>query len=73
MQVEIREVDSNLSEIAEDVLAFLYPPSDGLAEPPLADPQTAINLYNTIVQWKVSLPARLRLEDAVQPCIILLQ
>lgn len=73
MKVEIREADSHLSELAEDALDYLYPLSDGSPRPPVANVGRAIKLYDTLVQWKLSLPARLRLEDAVLPSAILLQ
>ena len=73
MRVEIREVDSFLSEVAEDVLNFLHPLPDCSPEPAAAKAQRAIELYNTLVQWKLSLPARLRVEEAVLPRVISLQ
>ncbi|KAJ8113959.1 hypothetical protein OPT61_g4046 [Boeremia exigua] len=72
MKVEIREANASLSEMAEDILDYLYPLSDCLARPPVANPQRAIELYNTLVQWKLTLPARLRLEEAILPSAILL-
>ena len=66
MKVEVREADAYLSVIAEDVL-------DGPSGPPTTNPQRAIDIYNSIVQWKFSLPPRLRLEEAIQPSAILLQ
>jgi hypothetical protein len=73
MEVEIREVDCHLSEIAEDVLDYLYPIPNGSPGSPGANVRRVLELYDTLVQWKFSLPARLRLEDAVLPSAILLQ
>lgn len=73
MKVEVREADAYLSVIAEDVLDFLYPKPDGPSGPPTTNQQRAIDIYNSIVQWKFSLPPRLRLEEAIQPSAILLQ
>jgi hypothetical protein len=73
MKVEIREVDCHLSELAEDVLDYLYPLPDGSPGPPVANVGRVIELYDKLVQWKFSLPARLRLEDVVLPSAILLQ
>ncbi|KAJ4992891.1 hypothetical protein SVAN01_01595 [Stagonosporopsis vannaccii] len=72
MQVEIREANSYLAEIAEDVLDYLYPPSDASSGHPTNNPQRAVELYDTLARWKLSLPARLRLEDAILPDAILL-
>lgn len=73
LKVEIREIDSDLSEIAEDVLDFLHPLPNSPSGPPTTNPQRAVELYNMLVQWKFSLPAQLRVEEAVQPSAILLQ
>ncbi|KAH8646316.1 fungal-specific transcription factor [Xylariales sp. PMI_506] len=70
MQVEIRQVDTVLSEIVEDTLNFIYPEMDK----PL--PQTnsfrGLELYDEFVNWKLSLPSRIRIEEAVLPSAILL-
>ena len=66
MKVEIREAQCKLAEIAEQVLDYLYPLAN-------ADPGRAVELYDTLVNWKLALPARLRLEDAILPDSILLQ
>lgn len=71
MQVEVRDVDVMLSKIVEDVLDFLYPEEGNL--PPLADPERALNLYDALIDWKLSCPSRIRLEEAVLPSTILLQ
>lgn len=73
LKVEIREANSYLAEMAEDVLDYLYPLPDSPSGGPTTNPQRAVELYLTLVQWKLSLPARLRLEDAVLPSAILLQ
>ena len=73
MKVEIREAQCKLAVIAEQVLDYLYPLADGPSGPPTADPGRAVELYNTLVNWKLALPARLRLEDAILPNAILLQ
>jgi hypothetical protein len=73
MRVEIREVDYHLTVIAGDVLDYLYPLPDGPSGPPITNPARGIGLYNALVQWKLSLPPRLRLEEAVQPHALLLQ
>jgi hypothetical protein len=73
MNIEIREADCQLSEMAESTLDYLYPLPDGSPGPPVANVARAIELYDALVQWKFSLPARLRLEDATLPSAILLQ
>ena len=73
MKVEIREAQCKLAEIAEKVLDYLYPLADGPSGPPTTDPHRAVELYDTLVNWKLALPARLRLEDAILPSAILLQ
>lgn len=73
MKVEIREAQCKLAEIAEQVLDYLYPLANGPSGPPTADPGRAVELYDTLVNWKLALPARLRLEDAILPDSILLQ
>jgi hypothetical protein len=73
MRIEIRDVDCHLTYIAEDLLDYLYPLPDSLSGPPTSDITRGIRLYNELVNWQLSLPARLRLEDAVQPHAILLQ
>lgn len=73
MKVEIREANVQLAEIAEQVLEYLYPLSDSSSEHPAANPSRAVELYDTLIRWKLTLPARLRLEDAVLPNAILLQ
>lgn len=73
MKVEIREVDCQLSEMAEEVLDYLYPFPGASSRLPVTDVKRAIKFYNMLVHWKFSLPARLRLEDAVLPSAILLQ
>ncbi|KAF3011008.1 hypothetical protein E8E13_010819 [Curvularia kusanoi] len=72
MKVEIREALSNLSELAEKVLEYLYPESDGVPGLPTADPGRAVELYHTLTHWKLLLPSRLRMEDAILPSAILL-
>lgn len=73
MKVEIREAHSQLSEMAEQVLDYLYPLSDRSSVPVTTNPERAVELYDTIVLWKLSLPSPLRLEDAILPKTILLQ
>ena len=73
MKVEIREAQCKLAEIAEQVLDYLYPLANGPSGPPTADPGRAVELYDTLVNWKLALPARLRLEDAILHDSILLQ
>jgi hypothetical protein len=70
LKVEIREVDSLLSEVVEEALDFIYPDENGV--PPSTNPQRALELYRRIVDWKQSCPSRLRIEDAVLPAAILL-
>ncbi|KAH7127423.1 fungal-specific transcription factor [Dactylonectria macrodidyma] len=70
MQVEVREVDVLLSEMAEDALDFLFPGEGNL--PPVASPQRCLEIYDAFIDWKLSLPSRLRLEDAILPSTILL-
>ena len=71
LQVELREVDVNLSEIVEEALNYIYPREGEL--PPLANPQRALELFDAFVDWKLSLPSRIRFEEAVLPSAILLQ
>jgi len=71
MLVELREADVVLSELAEDVLDFIYPEEGN--RPPLADSQRALELYDALVEWKHSCPSGIRFEEAVLPSAILLQ
>ena len=71
MKVEVREVDVALSEIAEEVLDFLYPEEGEF--PVIANPERALELYDAFVGWKISCPSRIRYEEAVLPSVILLQ
>jgi hypothetical protein len=73
MKVEVREAQCKLAEIAEQVLDYLYPLADGSSRSPTTDPGRAVELYDTLIDWKLALPARLRLEDAILPNAILLQ
>jgi hypothetical protein len=73
MRIEIRDVDCHLTHIAEDLLDYLYPLPDSSSGPPTSDITRGIRLYDELVNWQLSLPARLRLQDAVQPHAILLQ
>ncbi|KAH7014447.1 nitrate assimilation regulatory protein nirA [Microdochium trichocladiopsis] len=70
LQVEIREADVALSALAERAVDFVYPDEGGY--PPTANPQLALEIYDALVQWKFSLPTRLRLEEATLPSEILL-
>jgi hypothetical protein len=71
MRVEIREVDVKLSELVEDTLDYLVQDSD--APSPITEPQRALELYDAFVHWRLTLPPRIRLEEAVLPSAILLQ
>jgi hypothetical protein len=73
MKIEIRGADCELSEMAESTLDYLYASPNGSKGSPVVNIARAIELYDTLVQWKFSLPARLRLEDAILPSAILLQ
>lgn len=73
MIVEIREVDAQLSEIVEDIVNFIYVDPNDDVYPPTSNPGRAVQLYNALVRWKLSLPPRLRVEDAVMPNAIVLQ
>ncbi|KAL9086376.1 MAG: hypothetical protein Q9165_007162 [Trypethelium subeluteriae] len=72
LKVDIREAEALLAEIAEEVqeLLFLHPHADGSIS--ASTPQRAAKLYDALVVWKLSLPPRLRSEDAVLPSAILL-
>jgi hypothetical protein len=73
MQVEVREADAQLSELVEEVSDFTHPEEGEDQLPPPASPERVLELYDAIVKWKLSLPARLRLEEAVMGSTILLQ
>jgi hypothetical protein len=68
---EIFAAECNLAEITEQVLEFLIPLEDGVA--PRRNIERAIELYVKIVEWKFSLPERLKVENAVLPAAIVLQ
>ncbi|KAI8410956.1 hypothetical protein FOFC_07550 [Fusarium oxysporum] len=67
---EIFAAECNLAEITEQVLEFLIPLEDGVA--PRRNIERAIELYVKIVEWKFSLPERLKVENAVLPAAIVL-
>lgn len=71
MQVEVRDADVSLTALAERVVDFVYPDEGGY--PPTANPELALEIYDALIQWKFSLPTRLRLEEATLPSEILLQ
>lgn len=68
---EIFASECELTEIIEDVLDFLDPRNGAPA--PNENPQRALELYNKLIDWKFSLPDRLREENAVHPAAKLLQ
>lgn len=72
LKVEHRESDTVLSEIAESALNFLMP-EEGKENPLITGPERARELYDAFVDWKLTLPRRLRFEEATLPSAILLQ
>ncbi len=70
MKIECREAELGLAEIVEVALDFITPSE--YTPPAVEDPQRAHKLYSDIVEWKYSLPDRLRFEDAALPSTILL-
>jgi hypothetical protein len=71
MIVEVREADVQLAEVAEDALNYLTP--DEGSTPTITNPDRAVQMYDTLVHWKLSLPDQLRFEEAVLPSTILLR
>ena len=71
MKREIFAAECNLAEITEQVLEFLISLEDGIA--PRRNIERAMELYTKIVEWKFSLPERLKVENAVLPAAIELQ
>lgn len=71
LQVEIREVDSSLSELTEEALDFLHP--DGDEPSPLGNPARALELYDAFIEWKFRCPDCLRFEEVVLPAAIMQQ
>ncbi|EXM15838.1 hypothetical protein FoTM2_016920 [Fusarium oxysporum f. sp. vasinfectum] len=67
---EIFAAECNLAEITEQILEFLIPLEDGVA--PRRNIERALELYTKIVEWKFSLPERLKVENAVLPAAIVL-
>ncbi|EXK77642.1 hypothetical protein FOQG_17662 [Fusarium oxysporum f. sp. raphani 54005] len=65
---EIFAAECNLAEITEQVLEFLIPLENGVA--PRRNIERAMELYTKIVEWKFSLPERLKVENAVLPAAI---
>lgn len=57
--------------IVEDVLILLAPIEGELA--PHENVKTAIDLYNALVSWRLSLPPSLQLESSTHPGVLLLQ
>jgi hypothetical protein len=68
---EIFDAECELAEITEQVLEFLIPLEDGVA--PRRNVKRAMELYTEIIEWKFSLPERLKAENAVLPAAIVLQ
>ena len=71
MKVEVREVDVALAELVEKALSVLVS-NDG-ARLSSADYPRAMVSYNAFLDWRSSLPDRLRFEEAALPATILLQ
>lgn len=67
---EIFDAECNLAEITEQILD-LIPFEEGW--PPRRNPHRALELYTKLTRWKLSLPERLKVENAVLPSAILLQ
>ncbi|RKK65579.1 hypothetical protein BFJ69_g16157 [Fusarium oxysporum] len=67
---EIFDAECNLAEITEQILDFLIPLEEGW--PPRRNPHRALELYTKLTRWKLSLPERLKVENAVLPSAILL-
>ncbi|SPJ78507.1 related to pathway-specific regulatory protein nit-4 [Fusarium torulosum] len=67
---EIFDAECELAEITEQVLEFLIPLEDGVA--PRRNVKRAMELYTEIIEWKFSLPERLKAENAVLPAAIVL-
>jgi hypothetical protein len=68
---EILEAECNFTEITEQVLEFLIPIEEGT--PVSCSAERAVELYSSLMEWKLSLPEELRAENAVLPTAILLQ
>ena len=66
-----REAEVGLAEIVEEALNFLVP--DQVSRPAVQNPKRAMELYESILKWKCSLPDPLRIEHAVLPSAILLE
>lgn len=73
MRVEIREYDLRLSEIVEDILDLLASVTIQSAQSIQDKCERATYLYDRLYRWSLSLPPRLRVEDATLPRVILLQ
>lgn len=71
MEVEARDAEVKLSQIVEEVLTFVT--SDENPRSSAKDPHRALELYNAILDWKYSLPERLRFEEVVLPSFIVVQ
>ncbi|CAI6336051.1 unnamed protein product [Periconia digitata] len=69
MKVEAREAEVRLAEIVEEALNFIIPSEN--APPAIENPQRALQLYDAILDWKYSLPDRLRFEEVVLPSFII--
>ncbi|KAM0541694.1 hypothetical protein ACHAO7_010361 [Fusarium culmorum] len=65
------DAECELAEITEQVLEFLILLEDGAA--PRCNVKRAMELYTEIIEWKFSLPERLKAENAVLPAAIALQ
>lgn len=70
-KIEARQAEVGLAEIVEEVLDFLIP-EEG-SQPAVKDPGRAVKLYESILEWKYSLPDSLRIEQTVLPSAILLE
>ncbi|KAJ3532496.1 hypothetical protein NM208_g8413 [Fusarium decemcellulare] len=67
---EIFDAECHFTEIMEQVMEFLIPLEQG--SPPHHHRRKALELYSKIIDWKFTLPQRLRAESAVVPAALLL-
>ncbi|KAJ6444887.1 iron sulfur cluster assembly protein [Purpureocillium lavendulum] len=67
---EIFVAECALAEIIEDILDFLIPLED--EKRPHECPETAVTLYQRLIDWKLSLPDSIRAEKAIVTAGILL-
>lgn len=73
MKVEIKEFDVRLSEIVEDIFELFTSAEVKHPRSIREKCEQANHLYDKLHEWTLSLPPRLRVEDAALPRAILLQ